>query len=101
MGLKSAGENRTPANNRGDRSGWNEEIHGDRSGQLANSTVLQISWINDRQERRRQQRRGEQSSKGMVEMERSEWSDLRQESTNEIEDPDIPDSDSTDAAVRL
>ena len=37
----------------------------------------------------------------MVEMERTEWSDLRQESPNEIEDPDIPDSYSTDAAVRL
>ena len=38
----------------------------------------------------------------MVEMERTEWSDLRQENPNEInEDPDIPDSDSTDAAVRL
>ena len=34
-------------------------------------------------------------------MERTEWSDLRQESPNEIEDPDIPDSDSTDAAVWL
>ena len=62
---------------------------------------IQISWINDRQERRSQQRRGEQCSKGMVEMERTEWSDLRQESPNEIEDPDIPDSDSTDTAVRL
>ena len=30
----------------------------------------------------------------MVEMERTEWSDLRQESSNDIEDPDIPDSDS-------
>ena len=37
----------------------------------------------------------------MVEMERTEWSDLRQENPNKIEDPDIPDSDSTDAAVRL
>ena len=37
----------------------------------------------------------------LVEMERTEWSDLRQESPNEIEDPDIPDSDSTDTAVRL
>ena len=37
----------------------------------------------------------------MVEMERTEGSDLRQESPNEIEDPDIPDSDSTDAAVQL
>ena len=37
----------------------------------------------------------------MVEMERTWWSDLRQERPNEIEDPDIPDSDSTDAAVRL
>ena len=54
-------------------------------------TVLQISWINDRQERRRQQRCREPSSKGMVKMERAERSDLRQESTNEIEDPDIPD----------
>ena len=50
---------------------------------------------------RSQQRRGEQSSNGIVEMERTEWSDLRQESPNEIEDPDIPDNDSTDAAVRL
>ena len=75
--------------NRGDRSGWNEELHGDRNGQLANSPVLQISWINDRQERRSQQRHGEQSGKGMVEIERTEWRDLRQESPNEIEDPDI------------
>ena len=37
----------------------------------------------------------------MVEMERTERSDLRQESTNKIEDPAIPDSDSTDVAVRL
>ena len=37
----------------------------------------------------------------MVKMERAERSDLRQESTNEIEDPDIPGSDSTDIAVRL
>ena len=37
----------------------------------------------------------------MVVMERTEWSDLRQENPNKIEDPDIPDSDSTDAAVRL
>ena len=34
-------------------------------------------------------------------MERTGWSDLRQGSPNKIEDPDIPDSDSTDAAVRL
>ena len=41
-------------------------------------------------------------AKGMVGTERTEWSDLRQESPNEIEDPDIlPESDSTDAAVRL
>ena len=33
----------------------------------------------------------------MVEM---EWSDLRRESSNEIEDPDIPDSDSTDVHTR-
>ena len=46
-----------------------------------------------------QQRRGEQSGKGMVEMERTEWSDLRQESSNEIEAPDIPDSGSTGVAV--
>ena len=35
----------------------------------------------------------------------SKWrelrSDLRQENSNEIEAPDIPDSDSTDLAVRL
>ena len=78
-----------------------EEIHGDRNGQLANSPVLQISRINDRQKRRSQQSRGEQSSKGMVEMERTEWSDLQQENTNEIEAPNIPDSDSIDVAVRL
>ena len=59
------------------------------------------SRINDREGRRSQQRRGEQNSKGMVEMERTECSDLRQESPNEIEDPDIPDGDSADVAVRL
>ena len=48
-----------------------------RNGHLANSPVLQISRINDRQEMRCQQRPGEQSSKGMVEMERTEWNDLR------------------------
>ena len=37
----------------------------------------------------------------MVEMERIEWSDLRQENSNKIEDPDIPDSDSTDVSLRL
>ena len=37
----------------------------------------------------------------MVKMERTERSDLRQENPNKIEDPDIPDSDSTDIAVRL
>ena len=76
-------------------------LHGDINGQLAKSPVLQISWINDRQERRSQQRRGEQGSKGVVKMERTEWSDLRQESPNEIEDPGIPESDSTDASVQL
>ena len=35
-----------------------------------------------------QQTRGEQSGKGMVKMERTEWSDMRQESSNEIEAPD-------------
>ena len=29
-------------------------------------------------------------------MKRTEWIDLRQENANTIEDPDIPDSDSTD-----
>ena len=48
-----------------------------------------------------QQRRGEQSSKGMVEMERTEWRYLRQENANEIEAPDIPDSDSADVAILL
>ena len=43
----------------------------------------------------------EQSDKGMVEMERTEWSDLRQEYSNKIEAPDIQDSDSTDVALRL
>ena len=37
----------------------------------------------------------------MVEMERTEWSDLRQENSYKIEAPDIPDSDSTDVALRL
>ena len=37
----------------------------------------------------------------MVEMERTEWSDLRQESGNEIKAPEIPDRDSTDVALRL
>ncbi len=50
---------------------------------------------------RSQRRGGEQSGKGMVEMERTEWSDLRQESSNENETPDIPDSDSTDVALLL
>ena len=68
---------------------------------LTNSPFLQIPKINDRQTSRSRQRHGEQSSKGMVEMEKSEWSDLRQESANEIEDPHIPDCDSTDAALRL
>ena len=36
----------------------------------------------------------------MVEMERTGCTDLRQESPNEIENPDILDSDSTDADVR-
>ena len=54
-----------------DRLGW---IREDRNGQLANSAVLHISLsgINDRQNKRSQQSRG-----GMVEMERSEWFDLR------------------------
>ena len=40
--------------------------------------------------------------KGMVEMERSDWSDLRQESSDENEaQADIPDSDSTGVALRL
>ena len=50
---------------------------------------------------RGQQICGEQSGKGMVEMERTEWSDLRQESSNEIEAHAIPDSNSTDVALRL
>ena len=36
----------------------------------------------------------------MVEMERSDWTDLRQESSKENEAPDISDSDSTDVALR-
>ena len=36
----------------------------------------------------------------MVEMERTGCTDLRQESTNGIENPDILGSDSTDADVR-
>ena len=45
-------------------------------------------------------RRGEQNGKCMVEIERSDWSKLRQESTNENEAPDIPDN-STDVALQL
>ena len=54
----------------------------------------------DRQKRRSQQRLGEQSDKGVFEMERSDWSELRQESSNKNEAPDIPDSDLTDVALR-
>ena len=63
--------------------------------------VKYISTINDVYERRSQRRRGKQSGKGMVEMKRSDWGDLRRESTNENEGPDIPDSDSTDVALRV
>ena len=34
-------------------------------------------------------------TKGMVEMERTEWTDLQQENSNKIEAPDISDSDYT------
>ena len=34
-------------------------------------------------------------------MKRTEWIDLRQENANKSEDPDIPDSDSIDVALRL
>ena len=37
----------------------------------------------------------------MVEMERSDWSVLRQESSHESEAPVIPDSDSTAVSLRL
>ena len=37
----------------------------------------------------------------MVEIERDDWSDLRQESTNENEAPRIPDSVSNDFGLRL
>ena len=36
----------------------------------------------------------------MVEMKTSDWSDVRQESYNEIEAPDKPDSDSTGVAAQ-
>ena len=58
-------------------------------------------WINDRQGRRSQQRHGELSGKGMADMERTEMSDMRQDHSNTIEAPDIPDSDSTDVALPL
>ncbi len=65
-------------------------------------TVQSFKYLGSMIEKRRsQQIRGEQSGKGMVEMERTEWSDLRHESSNEHEAPDIPDSDSTDVALRL
>ena len=48
------------------------------------------------------EREGErEGDKGMFEMEGAEWSDLRQENSNKIEAPDIPDSDSTDGVARL
>ena len=37
----------------------------------------------------------------MVEMEITVWSDLLQDNSNNIEDPDIPDSASTDVVLRL
>ena len=37
----------------------------------------------------------------MVEMERTDWSDLRQETINKNEAPDIGGSNSTDVALRL
>ena len=37
----------------------------------------------------------------MVEMEESDWNELRLESSNENEAPDIPDSDSTDVTLWL
>ena len=43
----------------------------------------------NRQKRWSQQRRGEQSDKGMVEMARSESSDLPQDNSNKIEAPGI------------
>ena len=66
-----------------------------------NSPVLQIPRINDRQKRRKLQRCDEQSDEGMVEMESANWSDFRQESTNENEGPHIPDSDLTNFVLRL
>ena len=36
----------------------------------------------------------------MVEMKKSDWSDVRQETYNEIEAPDKPDSDSTGVAAQ-
>ena len=43
----------------------------------------------------------EQSVTGMVEIERTVWSDLRQENSKKTENPDIPDSDSIDVVLRL
>ena len=37
----------------------------------------------------------------MAEMERTDWSDLRQECSNKNEAPDIPDGDSTGVTLRL
>ena len=37
----------------------------------------------------------------MFEMERTEWSDLRQDNSNNIEAPDISDSDYTDFPLRM
>ena len=57
-----------------------------------------MPYCSTRQKRRSEQRRGQRIGKDMTEMERTEWSDLLQESSNEIKAPDIPDSDSTDVA---
>ncbi len=56
-----------------------------------------------RSTRRGGARHGEQGGKGVIEMKRSDWSDLRQESYNETEAPDkiIPDSRSIDVVFRL
>ena len=102
MGLKLAGRKPNTYRQHGTqiRLGWIDTWRQKRST-CQQCIVLQISSINDRQTRKSQQRRGEQSGNGMVEMERSDWCDLRQETFNKNEAHDIRCSDSTDVALRL
>ena len=60
-----------------------------------------MSKIKNIQQRRCRQRREEQSEKGVVETEESDWSGLWHEISNENEAPDISNSGSIDIALQL